>query len=75
MQSIPERLAISRSVALPARQGFVSAAYRSKLLLFIYFSFPKSMRKNEVLANVDVASYKAYITEFGLTFRQLASGM
>lgn len=33
------------------------------------------MCKNEVLANVDVASYKAYITEFGLTFRQLASGM
>lgn len=35
----------------------------------------KSMCKNEVLANVDVASYKAYITEFGLTFRQLALGM
>lgn len=33
------------------------------------------MCKNEVLANVDVASYKAYITEFGLTFRQLALGM
>lgn len=35
----------------------------------------KSMCKDEVLANVDVASYKAYITEFGLTFRQLALGM
>lgn len=41
MQSIPERLAISRSVALPAQQGFsFSAAYRSRLLLFIYFSLP-----------------------------------
>ena len=35
----------------------------------------KSMYKDEVLTHVDVASYKAYITEFGLTFRQLALGM
>ena len=73
-----KRLPYPCRVNLPKTGGAVLtkvAAYRSKLLLFIYFSFPKSMCKNEVLANVDVASYKAYITEFGLTFRQLALGM
>ena len=35
----------------------------------------RSMYKDEVLTHVDVASYKAYITEFGLTFRQLAFGV
>lgn len=26
-------------------------------------------------SNIDIASYKAYITEFGLSFRQIACGI